>query len=155
MGKQTNIVFEEFNSIKFDTWYHAGLSIAIIMKVFFFISAVVLFYDERAGKRDSKQFKRMLFLKNFSNEMTKIIVCALIIHVFTSQRGVSCIDKHFRILLVAFAIITLLEVHWVVFFQQSIPLLSQIQYFSGRVGSFTDQMNRDKLHEMSGASLFQ
>ena len=148
MTKQTNIIFEEFNSIKFDTWYHAGLSIAIIMKAFFFISAVVLFYDERAGKRDSKQFKRMLFLKNFSNEMTKIIVCLLIIVVFTTHKGVSCIDKHFRILLIVFAIITLLEVHWIVFFQETTPLLSHIQYFTGRIGSLQDQTNMDKIHEV-------
>jgi heme/copper-type cytochrome/quinol oxidase subunit 2 len=146
MGKQSNIIFEEFNSIKFDTWYHAGLSIAIIMKLFFFISAIVLFYDERAGKQDSKQFKRMMMLKNFSNEMTKIIVCLLIIVVFATHKGVSCIDKHFRILLVVFAIISLLEVHWIVFFQDVIPLLNQIQYFTGRIGTLQDQTNMDKIH---------
>lgn len=134
------------SEIKTDTWYHIVLSIAVIVKVIFVCSAIFCYTEERRNKTETDTFKRIVHIKDISNELTIIVICLLMLYVFNPFNDTFCVDKHFKTLLFVFAIFTLIEVHWVVFTAKVSPDANLIRFFFGRIGTMKQQTQRDREH---------
>ena len=129
-----------------DTWYHIVLSIAVIVKVVFVLSAIFCFIEERRNKTETNTFKRLVHIKDISNELTILIICLLMLYVFNPFNKNFCVDKHFKTLLFVFAIFTIAEIHWVVFTSEVSPDANVIRFFLGRIGTIKQQDQRDREH---------
>jgi hypothetical protein len=137
----TKILKEEFQT---DTLIHIVLSVAVAIKVVFLICAVISFYETRNGNETSQFTKKILKLKDISNELVKIIVCILMVFLFYPHNNTYCIDKPMKMLLFSYAIISLFEVNWAALMKTH-PVFRTIQYFTGRVGTLREQNMRDEL----------
>jgi len=130
--------------MRFDTKYHIVLSVAILVKVVFLICAIVSFYETLQGNETSPFTRKMIKLKDITNELFKVIICGLMIVFFYPRNQKYCIDKQMKLLLFSYAIISMMEVNWSVIVKPY-PFFRKIQYFFGRIGSLRDQNSRDKL----------
>lgn len=128
--------------IQFDTNYHVVLTVAVVLKVVFVICAVISLYEVRQGREHTSFAIRVVKLKDMCNELVKIIVCLLVVYLFSPFKPSYCMDKSMKILLFTFAIITLIEVHWVVFIKHHY-IIRTLQYFTGRLGTFNEQRRVD------------
>jgi amino acid permease len=137
----TKLLKEEFQT---DTRFHVVLSVAVGIKLIFLICAVISFYETRNGNETSQFTKKILKLKDISNELVKIIVCLLMVFLFYPRSNTYCIDKPMKMLLFSYAIISLFEVNWAALMKTH-PAFRMIQYFTGRVGTFQEQNMRDEL----------
>lgn len=145
MGNIPNVIKNEF---KVDTWYHIVLTIVVIIKIIFIISAIIVFEETRNHHENTPFFKRIVRIKDISNELAIIIICILMIHVFNPFNNNYTVDKHLKNILFVFAILTLCERHWFVFTGKNIQLINHIQFFTGRIGTLQDQTSSDKRHLM-------
>ena len=145
--KVIKIVDKEIGSeIRLDTWYHIVLSIAVVVKIVFIFSAVFCYTYQRENKMNTPAFKKLVRIKDVSNELTILIVCLLILYVFNPFNHNFCIDKHFKTLLFVFAIFTIAEIHWVVFTNKVSEELTSVRFFLGGIGTIKQQTQRDKDH---------
>ena len=138
-----NIVHSMSKDLRFDTKYHIILSVAIMIKGVFLICAIVSFYETKRGNETSPFTKKMIKLKDITNELFKLIICGLMIVIFYPRNQKYCIDKPMKILLFSYAIISLMEIKWSVAINTH-PFFRNLQYFFGRNGSLSDQITRDK-----------
>lgn len=141
-----NFTKEIKGEIRDDTIYHIVLSIAVIVKIIFIISAIICYIYEEKGQQNTKFFKKIVRIKDITNELTIIIVCCLIFFIFNPFNNTFCIDKHFKTLLFVFAIFTLIEVKWVVFTGEVLKESNILQFFFGRIGTLKQQVNHDQTH---------
>jgi len=137
----TKILKEEFQT---DTLIHIVLSVAVAIKVVFLICAVISFYEMRNSNETSQFTKKILKLKDISNELVKIIVCILMVFLFYPHNNTYCIDKPMKMLMFSYAIISLFEVNWAALMNTH-PVFRTLQYFTGRVGTLREQNMRDEL----------
>ena len=79
ISKIINSIHKE---IRIDSWYHIFLSIAVVTKLVFVSSAVLCYIEERRNKTETNRFKRMVHIKDISNELTILVVCLLMIYIF-------------------------------------------------------------------------
>ena len=142
----TKIINSIHKEIRIDSWYHIFLSIAVITKLVFVSSAILCYIEERRNKTETNIFKRLIHVKDISNELTILVVCLLMIYIFNPSNTNFCIDKQFKTLLFAFAIFTLAEIHWVVFTKKVYPGSNTLQFFLGRIGTMRGQIERDRVH---------
>ena len=140
----SNIVTSLMKEIQLDTRYHVVLSVAIVLKVVFILCAVISFYETRNGNEASPFTKKMIKLKDISNELVKLIVCILMAFLFYPYNNTYCIDKPMKMLLFSYAIISLFEINWSTFIKTH-PVFRTIQYFVGRSGSLRVQNMYDDL----------
>jgi hypothetical protein len=133
------------NEIRFDSKYHIVMTIAVLLKLVFVTCAILGMMDKIDNAQNAEQHKRIMMAKDMSNELTKIVVLGMMVVIFFPRNNTYCIDKSFKTLLFVFAIISLLEIHWYVFLGQ-IDLVNRIQYFTGRIGSFDQQVHNDQIH---------
>lgn len=131
---------EEF---QFDTQFHIVLSVAVVIKVVFLVCAVISYYETKTGNEASLFTQKVIKLKDISNELTKIIVCALMVVLFYPHNNTYCIDKPMKMLLFSFGIISLFEVNWSVLMKTHL-IFRTMQYFMGRTGSIRDQKMIDE-----------
>ena len=134
------------SEIRFDTWYHIVLSLAVIIKIVFICSAIFCFIEQKKYGTDTKEFKRAIHIKDIANELTILIICLIMIYVFNPFNNTFCIDKHFKTLLFVFAIFAIAEIHWVVFTSKVSPDANIVQFFLGRIGTMQQQEQRDREH---------
>jgi hypothetical protein len=137
----TKLLKEEFQT---DTRIHIVLSVAVAIKVVFIVCAIISFYETKNGNEASPFTKKMIKLKDISNELVKIIVCVLIVFLFYPHNNIYCIDKPMKMLLFSYAIISLFEVNWSAIMKTH-PAFRTIQYFTGRVGTLREQNTSDEL----------
>jgi hypothetical protein len=141
----TSNVFTELKSeIKFDSYYHIVLSIAVILKIVFIICAIISFYEYEIGNSETSFSKKIIKLKDYSNETVKAIVCTIMLFLFSPFNNNYCIDRTLKILLFTYSIISIAEINWAVFIDVH-PIIRKIQYFMGRPGSIKQQKMYDKL----------
>lgn len=130
------------DELKIDTVYHIVLSVAILLKIVFIACAVINFYDVSSG-RDARPFaKKVLKLKDITNELVKVIVCALMLFLFYPRNKNYCIDRTTKIILFSYAVLAIVEINWSVFAEPP-PAVRYIQFFLGRVGTIRDQQEHD------------
>tara|TARA_B100000282_G_C31325616_1_gene306475 strand:- start:49 stop:273 length:225 start_codon:yes stop_codon:yes gene_type:complete len=68
------------------------------------------------------------------------------IYLFNPRNKHVYVDVHVQTLLFAFAIIVLLESHWVVFMREQHYGVSIVQFFIGRIGTLKEQKIADQKH---------
>ena len=138
-----NLIQSMSEEMRFDTKYHIVLSVAILVKVVFLICAIVSFYETLQGNETSPFTRKMIKLKDITNELFKVIICGLMIVFFYPRNQKYCIDKQMKLLLFSYAIISLIEIKWSIAINTH-PFFRNLQYFFGRNGSLSDQSTRDK-----------
>ncbi len=129
----------------FNSYFHAIVSVAVIIKTIFLVSAVTCFLISKEGDKASRFYTMFLRIKDVANEITKILVFGLMAYVF--RPGISRskpIDGTLKALFFLFALISLVEVHWNVLFHVRSDTINVIQFFAGRTGSLKQQMNHDR-----------
>lgn len=134
------------SEFKHDTWYHIAISVAVLLKLIFLLSAIIVFYGSETHNTDTPFFRKMVKLKDICNQCSIILVCAIMIYLFNPSNKHMYIDVHTQTLLFAFAIIVLLESHWVVFMREQHYGLSIVQFFIGRIGTLNEQKIADRTH---------
>ena len=132
--------------LQYDTWYHIAISFAVLLKLLFLGCAVMVFYEGEINNTDTPFFRKVVRLKDICNQCSIIVMCGLMIYLFNPRNRNIYIDTHMQTLLFAFAIIILLESHWVVFLREQSPFISMVQFFIGRTGTFKQQNTADKVH---------
>jgi len=134
------------SNFKYDTWFHIAISVAVLVKLIFLITAIIVFYDSETHNTDTPFYKKMVKLKDICTQCTTILVCLIMIYLFNPRNKHIYIDVHTQVILFGFAIITLLESHWVVFMREQNYGLAIIQFFVGRIGTFKEQVDADQIH---------
>lgn len=131
-------------TFQLDTWIHIVLSVAVVIKIVFLVCAVISYYETQTGNEASPFTKKVLKLKDISNELAKIIACTLMVVLFYPHNNTYCIDKPMKMLLFSFGIISLFEVNWAALMKTH-PMFRTMQYFVGRTGSIREQNMSDEM----------
>ncbi len=134
------------SEFKYDTWYHVAISIAVLLKILFLLTAIIVFYNSETNNTDTPFVRKMVKLKDICNQCSIIVVCAIMIYLFNPRNKHVYVDVHVQTLLFAFAIIVLLESHWVVFMREQHYGVSIVQFFIGRIGTLKEQKIADQKH---------
>ena len=130
------------DELKIDTTYHIVLSAAILLKIVFIACAVINFYDVRSGRDASPFAKKVLKLKDITNELVKGIVCALMLFLFYPRNKNYCIDRTTKMILFSYAVLAIVEINWAVFAEPH-PAVRYVQFFLGRIGTMRDQQEHN------------
>ena len=77
------------SEFKHDTWYHIAISVAVLLKILFLLTAIIVFYGSETQNTDTPFFRKMVKLKDICNQCSIILVCAIMIYLFNPSRKCS------------------------------------------------------------------